>query len=196
MYKKIKITENTLQVLALFTNGFDNGYYIREVERILKISPRTAQLILESLENKGIIVSKTLGKIKIFKLNLSESTKRYLIFIEQYKSIAFFEKKLFIKEITEKIIPHIKGAGLIFGSYAKDLEKKDSDLDVLVIGTYDEDHIKNISKIFGIEINIKCYPLKIFEKNFMTDFLLKEILKDHVVFLNSEQFVRSIFKNG
>ena len=38
MYEKIKITENTLQVLALFRNDFNREYYVREVEKLLKIS--------------------------------------------------------------------------------------------------------------------------------------------------------------
>ena len=67
MYKKIRITENTLQVLSLFTNDFNREYYIREVKKLLKISPRTAQLILEDLEDKGVIESKTKGKIKHIK---------------------------------------------------------------------------------------------------------------------------------
>lgn len=195
MYKKIKITENTLQVLSLFTNDFTSEYYVREVKKLLKISPRTAQLILEDLEDKGIIESKTKGKIKIFKLNPSEFTKKYLVFVEQYKAIAFLEKKLLIKEIIEKITYHIKGIGIIFGSYVKGLEKEDSDLDIFIVGSYNNDGIKRVSKIFGIDISIKCYPLKTFKKNLAKDILLKEVLKNHVVFLNVEQFIQGVFKN-
>ena len=196
MYKKIKFTENTLQVLSLFTNDFNREYYIREVEKLLKISPRTAQLILEDLEDKGIIESKTKGKIKTFKLNSSKFTQRYLAFVEQYKAIAFLEKKLLIKEIIEKITPHIKGIGIIFGSYVKGLEKEGSDLDIFITGSYNNDEIKRVSKNLGIEISIKCYPLKTFEKNRTKDILLKEVLKNHIVFLNVEQFIRVVFKNG
>ncbi len=196
MYKKIKITENTLQVLSLFTNDFTREYYVREVEKLLKISPRTAQLILEDLEDKGIIESKTKGKIKTFKLNPSEFTKRYLVFVEQYKAIAFLEKKLLIKEIIEKIAPHIKGIGIIFGSYVKGLEKEGSDLDIFVAGSYNNDEIKKVSKNLGIDVSIKCYSPKIFEKNLTKDILLKEVLKNHVVFLNVEQFIQRVFKNG
>ncbi|MCK5449377.1 nucleotidyltransferase domain-containing protein [Candidatus Pacearchaeota archaeon] len=196
MYKKIRFTENTLQVLSLFTNDFNRDYYIREVEKLLKISPRTAQLILEDLEDKGIMESKTKGKIKIFKLNLSEFTKRYLVFVEQYKAIAFLEKRFLIKEIIEKITPHIKGIGIIFGSYVKGLERGDSDLDIFVVGSYNNEGIKKVSKNLGVEISIKCYPLKTFEKNLTKDILLKEVLKNHVVFLNVEQFIHRVFKNG
>lgn len=196
MYKKIKFTENTLQVLSLFTNDFNREYYVREVGKLLKISPRTSQLILEDLEDKGVVESKTKGKIKTFRLNQSEFTQRYLAFVEQYKAIAFLEKKLLIKEVIEKIAPHIKGIGIIFGSYVKGLEKEDSDLDIFVSGNYNNDEIKRVSKNLGIEISIKCYPLKTFEKNLTKDILLKEVLKNHVVFLNVEQFIQVVFKNG
>src|SRR3989344_1188228 len=156
MYNKINITENGLQIISLFTNGFDREYYIREVEKLLKISPRTAQLILEDLENKGIIESKVRGKIKSYKLKINELSNRYLTFVEQYKSIAFMEKNLLVKEVIEKISPFINGIG----------------------------------------ISIKCYPLKTFEKNVYQDILLKEVLKNHIVFKNMELFIQKVLKYG
>ncbi len=194
MYKKVSITENTLQVLALFTNDFSREYYIREVKKLLKISPRTAQLILEDLEDKGVIESKTKGKIKTYKIKLSEFTKKYLVFVEQYKAIAFLENNLMIKEIIEKITPNIKGIGIIFGSYVKGIEKKESDLDIFVAGNYNKDEIKRVSKNLGINISVKCYPIKTFEKNINKDILLKEILKNHIVFVNVEQFIQKVLK--
>lgn len=196
MYEKIRITENALQVLSLFTNDFGREYYVREVQKLLKISPRTAQLILEDLEDKGVIESKTKGKIKTYKIKLSEFTKRYIVFVEQYKAIAFLEKKLMIREIIEKITPHVKGIGIVFGSYAKGLEKEGSDLDVFVVGDYNKEEIKKASKNLGIEISVKCYPMETFEKNLDKDILLKEILKNHIVFVNAEQFIRAALKNG
>jgi len=194
MYKKISITENTLQILSLFTNDFNREYYIREVEKLLKISPRTAQLILENLEDKGVIVSKTKGKTKTYKVKLSEFTKKYLVFVEQYKTIAFLENNLMIKEIVEKITPNIKGIGIIFGSYVKMIEKKESDLDIFVAGDYNKEEIKRVSKNLGVDISVKCYPMKTFKKNINTDVLLKEILKNHIIFVNVEQFIQNALK--
>lgn len=196
MYDKLNITENHLQVLSLFTNGFDREYYIREVEKLLGISPRTAQLILEDLENKGILESKTKGKIKEYTLKKNGLSQRYLSLTEQYKAIAFLEKKPMIKEMVEKISPFINGIGIIFGSYAKGIAHKESDLDIFVAGEYNKEEIKKVSKTYGIEIGVKCYPLKTFEKSFTGDILLKEVLKNHIVFLNSEQFVGMVLKNG
>ena len=195
MYKKLAITENTLQILSLFTNDFTSDYYIREVQKLSGVSPRTAQLILEDLEKKGILESKTKGKIKTYKLIPSEHTKKYLTFVEQYKAISFFEKNLVVKEIIEKVTPSVNGIGVIFGSYAKGTEKKGSDLDIFVAGEYDKSVIAKVSENYGIEISVKCYPIKTFEKNINKDILLKEIIKNHIVFLNAEQFIQKVL-NG
>ncbi len=196
MYDKINITENSLQVLALFTNGFERDYYIREVEKVLDISPRTAQLMLEDLENKGILESKKRGKIKSYTLRLNEHTNRYLLFVEQYKAIAFLEKSLIIKEMIEKITPYIQGVGVVFGSYAKGLENKESDLDVFIAGSYNKEEVKKVSKNFGINISVKCYPMNVFEKNVGKDILLKEIAKNHIVIANGEKFIEVMVKHA
>ena len=194
MYEKLNITENHLQALTLFTRGFDSEYYIREVQKLLKISPRTAQLILDDLEKKAVMESKIKGKIRTYRLKNTHSARDYLILVEQYKKISFLEKKPMIKEIITKITPNITGTGLIFGSYAKGLEKKESDLDIFIAGNYDKNEIKKISELYGIELSVKAYPEKIFEKEIGKDILIKEILLDHIIFLNSESFIETVMK--
>jgi len=199
MYKKLNITENTLQVLGLFTRfseNLDREYYIREIQKILNTSPRTVQLALENLENKGIIESKTKGKIKTYKIKKNYSSKNYLDLTEKYKAISFFQENPVISEITEKVSPYIKGVGIVFGSYVKKLNKKDSDLDILVIGDCKEEKIEEISKYYGIEINLKVYPENLFKKELKKDFLIRGVLKNHIVFLNSEKFIDIVLKNG
>lgn len=196
MYDKLNITENGLQIISLFTDSFDGEYYIREVGKLLKISPRTAQLILEDLENKGILESKVRGKIKSYKLRVNEVSKRYLVLVEQYKSIAFMEQNLLVKEVIEKISPFIDGIGIVFGSYAKGISKKESDLDIFVAGDYKKEEVKKVSRNLGIEISMKCYPMKDFEKNMGRDILLNEVLKNHIVFKGAELFIQKVLKNG
>jgi uncharacterized protein len=196
MYKKINITENHLRILALFTRGFDKEYYIREVEKLLKISPRTSQLILEDLEKKTILESKVRGKIKTYKLQKTMSAKDYLVLTEQYKKITFLESHELIKEIIFKMSPHIEGMACIFGSYVKGNAKKDSDLDIFIAGECNLKEIKNISKTYRMEISIKKYPIETFRKNIRNDILIKEVLGYHIVFLNPEMLVLEALKNG
>ena len=195
MYEKVNITENHLNILSLFTRGFDSEYYIREVHKILKISPRTAQLILDDLEKKGILESKLRGKIRAYKLKKNLMTSKYLVLTEKHKEIAFLEKNSIIKEIIEKTTPLIQGIGIVFGSYAKGINKKDSDLDIFVIGKYNRMKIKEVSRIYKTEINMKNYPKNIFRKTMDNDILTQEVLKDHIIFLNSEELINLVIKN-
>lgn len=194
MYEKLNITENHLQALSLFTKGYDNDFYIREVERLLKISPRTAQLILSDLENKGILESKMRGKIRAYTLKKDSLSQMYILLAEHYKKVAFLEKNLMIREIIEKIVPHIKGIGIIFGSYAKGSADKGSDLDIFVAGEFNKRKIKEVSERYGIEVSVKCYPIKTFEKCLENDVLVKEILMNHIIFLNIELFIDLVAK--
>jgi len=189
MYKKIAITENMIRTLCLFTEGFNNALYVREVHKKAGISPRTAQLVLEELEKKGVMTSKTRGKIKEYTLQTNDITKNYLLLAETYKTITFLETNLLIKEIIEKITTHIKGIGIIFGSYAKNSQTKTSDIDIFVAGTCDENKIEEIAKTYGKEINVKCYPEEVFAKEQHKDILLKEIAKNHLLLTGMETYV-------
>ena len=192
MSEKTTITENYFKILALFTGGFNKEYYIREVNTILKISPDTARLILGDLERRNVLESKIRGKIKVYKIKKSNLAKVYLILTENYKRIKFFEKHFQIQEIITKISPFIIGLALIFGSYAKGKEKKDSDLDIFIVGNYDEKQIDNISEIYGAEINIKNYSVKTFQNNLTKDILIKEVLDNHIVIKGTEEFIQLI----
>ena len=196
MYGKLNITENHLQALSLFTKGFDKEYYIREVERLLKISPRTAQIILDDLEKKAVLESRMRGKIKSYRIKRSDAAIDYLVLVEHYKKISFMEKRLMVKEITAKITPFIHGIGIVFGSYAKGLEKKDSDIDIFIAGKCDKEGVESVAQLYGIEISVKVYPARAFESGLRKDILIKEVLENHVIFLDAEKFVRMVMRNG
>lgn len=197
MYEKLGITENHLQALSLFTRGFSREYYIREVQKILGISPRTAQLILEDLEKKAVLESATRGKIRNYRIKKTGIGRQYLLFAEQYKTITFLESKRFlIGELIFKIGAAVDGIGLVFGSYAKGLEKKDSDLDIFVAGSCDKNEIDKMSRLYGIKISVKNYPLKLFGSGIKNDILIKEVLDNHIVFSNAELFIKTVFKRG
>lgn len=194
MYKKVnnKISEIQLRVLGLFTRGFNKEYYIREVQKLLKISPRTAQLALSFLEKKTVLESAIKGKIKIYRIKKSFIAGDYLMLAEMYRRIKFMENNILVKDIIQKVSPLISGIAFVFGSYAKGAQKEDSDLDLFVIGPYNANKVKEISKLYGIKINVKAYPLSIFEKNYKEDILIREVLNDHVVIKGVEKLMEII----
>ena len=199
MYEKVNITENHLRVLGLFTRGFVKRYYIREVSKLLRISPRTAQLILDDLEKKGVLESELMGKIRTYKLKFNSISRGYIIFAEQHKKINFSEKNELISEILSKLKPYSTGISsleilAIFGSYAKGTQKKDSDLDIFIVGQCNKSKYNRISKLYGIDINVKTYAIldrALLEK----DPLLKEVINNHVIISGVEQFIEIVMKN-
>ena len=193
---KMQINENQLRIAGLFTNGFDRSYYVREVGKILSISPRTAQLNLEQLERLRVLASKLQGKIKLYVLRRNEITKEYLKLAEMFKLIRFFEGNELIREVISKIDPYIEGLGLIFGSYVKGTQKQGSDLDIFVAGKCDKHRVREISNRYGLNVSIKNYLLNVFKRDFRKDILAKEVIKNHIVFRGVEQFVKIVMNDG
>lgn len=189
------ITENGLRILSLFTIGYKKDFYIREINRALKISPRTSQLILDDLETKGILESITRGKIKTYILRKNQTSKYYLTLAEAYKTTLFMENNPLIKEVIERILPLISGIGLIFGSYAKGEQRGGSDLDVFLLGDADNKKIRDISKTYGIDINLIIYPLEKYKSTIDKDIFLKEVIENHIAISNIDGFVSSVMGN-
>jgi uncharacterized protein len=189
-----KINEIDLRILSLFTKGYDKEYYIREVEKLIEVSSRTALVYLAKLEKKGILESKTKGKIKSYSIKKSLISREFFILTELYKRIEFLEKNHLVKEVLEKSEGYVQGIVVVFGSYAKGIQKDDSDLDLFIVGAYDEKKIQKTGKKYGIEVNIKSYPMEIFEKEIVDDILLKEIADNHIIIKDADGFVRRVIK--
>jgi hypothetical protein len=179
-------------VLSLFTRGFSTSYYIREVCRLLPISHGTAQSVLTHLEEKGVLSSAIKGKIRTFSLSRTDTARQYLVFTEVYKRLLLLERKPFIGEVLYKVIPFISGCAAVYGSVAKGTEHEDSDLDLFIAGTCDKEGVERISRIFGIEINLKVYPQDLFARAFGTDPLLKEVLSDHVIIHDPDYLITTV----
>ena len=192
MSKKIDICENDLTTLALFSNGYDREYHIREVCCYLPISHGTAQTILSRLEEKKVLVSSQRGRTRVFRIKNGEVAIQYFILAEVYKKICFLEQSPYISEILNKIYPYTIGITLLFGSHAKGTENKDSDIDIFVGGSCDEREITKIGRMYDMEINLKQYPAPAFTASKRQDPLLIEIRKNHIVWKDAEPFVREV----
>lgn len=183
--QRILVVEEFLRDYTLKVTGSD-------IARKKKLNQKSTANILHDMEKEGFLTSETEGKNKYYLLQKAdkEILLHFILVIEHLQTINFYRKNPLIKEIMAKIKPLCKGILLIFGSYAKGKQKKDSDLDVFLVGKYDAQEIKKIGERYGIEINIKQYPLSVF-KNVPSpeDYLIKEVLKDHIFVNNAEEFV-------
>lgn len=179
-----------------FTNYTNKQIYGREISNKLSLPNKSIANHLNELENKFIIKSKIIGKQKYFNLNFENSTtKDWLSIIEIKKKINFLNKHIIINEFYNKIEKEVNGIIIVFGSYAKGIEKENSDLDLLIIGKTDIKNIEKVAQIYNIEANIKqIYPDKLENTIKEKDNLFLEILKNHIILKNCEEFTSMIFQ--
>ncbi|MCK5699338.1 MAG: nucleotidyltransferase domain-containing protein [Candidatus Aenigmarchaeota archaeon] len=164
------------------------------IARKKKLNQKSVANVLKEFERDGFLKSTIEGKNKLYSLNLDDTQMavHFICVLEQMRTVNFYKKNVFIKEIVSKILPYFKGIVIIFGSYAKGIAKKDSDLDVFVAGKYDGDSIEKVSKIYKLDINVKNYPEALFRKALSRrDPFIEEIMSGHIIVKNTQDFVLS-----
>lgn len=184
------LLDNQLKIIEEFLRDLDSKLTGSFIAKKKRLNQKTVANYLNRLEKENILESRTQGKNKLYYFNLQnkEIVKNFIMAVEHLRTINFYRKNILAKEISEKIIPLIKGVAIIFGSYAKKTQKEDSDIDIMVIGKCDEKEIDKTSKMYGKEINVKIYPKPI------NDILTKEVIKNHIVIKNTERFIGEILR--
>lgn len=180
------------QIMKEFLGDYDKEVYGRGLIKKINVSQKSIALTLKELEEMKVLISKKKGNTKYFSLNKKNVLiKKYLSLLELEKSIKFFERNKKLKHIFSK---NFCGDILcIFGSYAKDIQKKNSDLDLFIVGKFDESLIVAEGEKYNLEINIqgssqKNFRLMVKNKNP----LMSEILKNHVLIKGYEKFVEVV----
>jgi len=179
------------EILNFFIGDYNKEIYGRELIDKVKISQKNIALTLKELENKGILKSKKKGNLKFYSLNLKNpQLQTYLIFTELFNKENFLTNNKKISHIF-KNDDRIIG---IFGSYAKNKQKKDSDLDVFIIGNKGENYVKQ-GKLYDLTVSVKTFTENEFKKLLKEkNNLIKEIIENHVLIFNVEKFINFIWR--
>ena len=190
-----------LRILSLYTSDYSIKFHVREISRLLKTNHRTISLTLQKLEENRIVNSAVVGKNKQYYLNLSNNvTKEFIKIAEVCKSINFLSKNFLIKKMTEEFSNIMKITPIIlFGSYAKGIEKKESDIDIAIIKGGNENIITKLIKEFSQRHN-KTAQIQIFSKEQFENgvkkknHLIVEITKNHIIINNAEYFIDVLWR--
>jgi len=186
------LNERGLKVMEEFLRDYNARITGSFIARKRRLNQKSVSNFLKQLEKENFLKSTTQGKNKLYFLNLEDELNiaSFISCFEHIRTIRFYRKKPFIKEVAGKIIPLCSGIIAVFGSYAKGAEKEDSDIDLFVAGKCDVDKIQKISEMYHIEINVKHYasvPKR-------SDLLIEEIIKDHVIINDIHRFVWMVLK--
>lgn len=195
-----KTTDNKLRIISLYISSYTAQYHVRWMAKLTRKSHVTLLLHLKELKKDRVLVTRILGKNKVYSLNFDNIiTKSYLHLAETVKAISYLEEIFLIKKIATEIFSlKLRGTFILFGSYAKKTFKEDSDIDIFYIGEIKEKEIQEIKKIgktYGKMINIKKSAINNFESGIRNkDPLITEIIKNHILLQNQEQFIDALWR--
>ena len=137
--------------------------------------------ILKGLVDKKCLIEKKVGKTNVYEF-VKDRDLIYQVFINYKlkKRDEFKQKNLLIyrrvNEFVQELKPEALSVFIIFGSFAKGTETKNSDLDILCVTN--KKNIKNIAKTFKTKYNLNIQPAAVKISDF------KNIKKDNPQFWN------------
>ena len=184
-----------LSVIEEFLGDYTGSFTGRYIAKKKSLNQKSVANILNKLEMEGFLRSTTVGRNKGFSLNLDnlESVKNLIVAAEHLRTAGFLRKNTLINEIIRKVKPAFDGIVIIFGSYAKGVQKKGSDLDIFIAGIYDRDKVHEVSGLYNLQISVKNYPQGIFKRALKNrDILLNEVLKNHIIISGIEEFINAV----
>ena len=160
--------------------------HIRGLAKELKTNQMMVSRRICELEKENVVDFRQEGKNKVYFLKKSVEAQENVFMAEHYKVLITLKNYPILKNIFQKIKSDDKiGLAVLFGSYAKGLMHKDSDIDI-----YIETVSQKIKKeVGGINSKINVKIGKYDERNN----LIKEIEKNHVVIKDVEGYYK---KNG
>lgn len=189
------LNENIFNVLSLFVGDYQNEIYGREAARELGMNQKTVSNVLLRLERENILKSKTEGRNRVYRLNLSNPALIHILsMVEEEKAVRFREGSGLGRDFIDEILKSKSPLVLIFGSYADGTQKKNSDVDILALSPFDPD-LSDVQKFYKIKASVKEYTEEEFKEALKSDdFLITEVLRKHVVLVGSDLFVKMILE--
>ena len=163
IYAPFDMTRSNLrrELLRLYFSNPEQKYYLRELERALGLSVANIRRELLKLEKTGLFKRKKVGNLLYYYLDRS-----YPLY-EELRNMVF--KTIGIAGSLKSIFDRLEGVeqALIYGSYAAGEETGASDIDVLVIGSPDEEAlmelIEELEHKLKREINYTIYSRSEYE---------------------------------
>lgn len=182
------------RVLKAYLDDYRKSLHVREIAKLIKISPSAASYMTRSLERQRILNHKMEGRNKKFFINSANpAAKDMIVSAEIEKKKEIMEKHFIIKKALLEV--DFEGCmAVIFGSFAKGLENESSDIDLLLIGNRKiRKKLENFARMYKKQLHIIEMGKDDFISEEKREFI-KEIIGSHVVLSGTEEFVGMIWR--
>lgn len=155
--------------------------------------------VMQRMIKEGLIKKQEIGHSLLCKLNIkNDKTKALMALNEVNKKQEFLEKNKEIKLIAEDILKGIKADSIaIFGSYAKNIQTKGSDIDLFII-TEKKADITALGRNIQARYNREISPIILTRKELEEQKdkpIIKEIIKNHVTLAGFENFINLMIED-
>lgn len=186
MLKKLIGSRTRISVLKLFIFNPKSQYYIREIARLTKEPFDPVRRELMRLDEIGLVKSRLSGRQKYYSINASHT-----LFPE-------FKSMILKTSGTGDIIRSSIGkrndviTAFIYGSYAKNKENIESDIDLFVVGDISsmdlQEAVSGIEAESKREINPTVYSVKELKARYKTkNSFIREIFSSPKIFLKGDE---------
>lgn len=181
-----KVTKT--KIISLFINDYNKKFYLRELADLLKKPHQTVKPYVENLVKERILIKNQRKNIVEYRLNFkNKQIYDYLVIVEKERLMERLDEDMLLKVLFEKLSSLFENnTFIIFGSSVEKLQK-DSDIDLLVLG---KSNINKIVNDFEEVYNKNIHKIRVNDLNKLSDTLIKEIYKKHLIFNNTEQVIR------
>ena len=154
--------------------------HLRQMAKDLKLNHMTVKRALDYLVKENVLDVKEQGRNNVFSIKRTLEAKNFVLTAEIYKFNKFIKRHPELRQDVIKLGKLPERMIVIFGSYAKEAETKESDIDIYI------ETESNKAKQAAEKINRK-FSVKIgaYDRN---SILIKEIEKDHVIVKGFEKF--------
>ena len=178
--------------LELYLDDLRKKLSLSEFENYFNTPHQTIKAHLSNLVKSKIVLEEKKARFRFYYLNLKNSLViEYLALCEKERLIEFLNKNTLFNRLYQSITSYLKeNSVLLFGSAVKNREYSDIDLLIISKDKKIREELKKIESTYSVKIHVVQTS-----ENELTEALLLEIKKKHIILNNHDYFVRVIYKN-
>lgn len=171
---------------------------INQIAKELKETYSFVNRIVKRMISEDLILKEKIGHSLLCKLNIkNDKTKALVSLNEVNKKQEFLSKNKELKLITDELLKIKADSIAIFGSYAKNTQTRESDIDLFIVTEKKVDIAnlsRNIHAKYGKEISPVILTKNQLEKQ-KNKPIINEIIKYHIILAGFENFINLMLEN-
>jgi DNA polymerase sigma len=161
MYENFLGNKTAWKILRVLSEAPVKGVSISEIKNITKAGNFALSQALEQLEKYNILLSKKVGKKKVYWINTASEISKILLQLFEFERIKFKNlqpsKIIFLAKVVDKVSKINPIKVILFGSHAKGTATEESDFDVCVI--VKERNLKEEAKLSKLPEKVQLHFL-------------------------------------